>query len=191
MVIQRASYFNRPALEDIQRRCLNIGAEKNHDYGRAGDGIAMGGVRGVVVRNLDKQLRCLSLTEPGHEAAVKDESLKDTLMDMINYCTYAVSLMEGTWGVRPEEIAAHDMGAMIREIGLQAGITPDTVTMDGVTIPVSVMRQFFRAMGEGMGQIESPITFVKKIPKDMELTQVKPRTRKRAKVPPQKKSRIR
>lgn len=97
------AYFNEPALKDIFDRCLAIGRRKSHDYGRAGDGIAMAGVRGVVVRNLDKQLRCMSLTEPGHEAAVTDEGLKDTLMDMINYAAYAVALLEGTWGVRPEQ----------------------------------------------------------------------------------------
>jgi len=109
----KSAYFNRPALEEIQKRALDTGARKSHDYGRAGDGIAMAGVRGVVVRNLDKQLRCMSLTEPGHEQAVKDESLKDTLMDMINYCTYAVSLLEGTWGVRPQDPPAPSEAAKI------------------------------------------------------------------------------
>lgn len=92
------AHFNRKGLEDIQRRCLDLGERKCHDYGAVGDAIAMGGVRGVIVRNLDKQLRCMSLTEPGHESAIRDESLKDTLMDMINYATYAVALLEGTWG---------------------------------------------------------------------------------------------
>jgi hypothetical protein len=95
--------FNRPAFEDIHRRCLDLGARKCKDYGRAGDGIAMAGVRGIIVRNLDKQLRCLSLTEPGYEAQVTDESLKDTLMDQINYCTYAVAMLEGTWGKAPAQ----------------------------------------------------------------------------------------
>jgi hypothetical protein len=92
------AFFNRPALEAIHKQCLDLGARKNHDYGAAGDAIEMAGVSGVVVRMLDKQLRLMSLTKPGHEAAVKDESLRDTLMDMINYATYAVSLLDGTWG---------------------------------------------------------------------------------------------
>lgn len=95
----KPAFFNRPALEEIQKRCLDLGARKSHDYGAVGDAIAMGGVRGVIVRNLDKQLRCMSLSQDGHEAAVREESLKDTLMDMINYATYAVALIEGTWGV--------------------------------------------------------------------------------------------
>jgi hypothetical protein len=92
------TYFNRPAFEEIHKECLDLGERKCHDYGAAGDGIGMAGLRGVVVRMLDKQLRLMSLTEPGHEAAVKDESLRDTLKDMINYSTYAIAIMDGTWG---------------------------------------------------------------------------------------------
>lgn len=101
--------FNRKGLEDIQRRCLDLGESKSRDYGAVGDAIAMGGVRGVVVRNLDKQLRCMSLTEPDHDLAIKSESLKDTLMDMINYTTYAVALLEGTWGKQepPDDVDFH------------------------------------------------------------------------------------
>jgi Nucleotide modification associated domain 1 len=95
------SYFNRTALEAIHKECLDLGARKNHDYGAAGDAIEMAGVSGVVVRMLDKQLRLMSLTKPNHDQAVKDESIRDTLMDMINYATYAVSLIDGSWGKKP------------------------------------------------------------------------------------------
>lgn len=100
------AYFNRPALEAIHKQCLDLGARKNHDYGAAGDAIEMAGVPGVVVRMLDKQLRLMSLTKPGFEAQVKDESLRDTLMDMINYATYAVSLLDGSWGKVPATTGA-------------------------------------------------------------------------------------
>lgn len=101
------SYFNRAGLETIHKECLDLGQKKNHDYGACGDAIAMGGVNGVVVRMLDKQMRLLSLTKPGHVAAVQDEALRDTLMDMINYATYAVSLLDGTWGkVQGEQLKA-------------------------------------------------------------------------------------
>lgn len=96
------AFFNRRALEEIHRQCLDLGARKNHDYGAAGDAIEMAGVSGVVVRMLDKQLRLMSLTKPGHEAAIKDESLRDTLMDLVNYATYAISLLDGTWGKSQE-----------------------------------------------------------------------------------------
>lgn len=95
------SHFNRPALEAIHKECLDLGARKNHDYGAAGDAIAMAGLPGVVTRMLDKQLRLVSLTQPGFQAAVKDEAIRDTLMDMVNYASYAISLLDGTWGVKP------------------------------------------------------------------------------------------
>ena len=93
------TFFNREALEAIHRECLDLGAKKSNDYGAVADAIAMAGVPGVVTRMLDKQVRLLSLTKPGHDMSVKDESLRDTLMDMINYATYAISLLDGTWGV--------------------------------------------------------------------------------------------
>lgn len=95
------AYFNRPALEDIQRRCLELGQRKSHDYGANGDAIAMAGPRGVVTRMLDKQMRLLSLTSQGFNPMVTSESLIDTAMDMINYATYLVALLEGTWGAAP------------------------------------------------------------------------------------------
>lgn len=102
------AYFNRAALEAIHKQCLDLGARKNNDYGAAGDAIEMAGVPGVVVRMLDKQMRLMSLTKPGHETQVKDESLRDTLMDMINYATYAVSLLDGSWGKKPVLIGPSD-----------------------------------------------------------------------------------
>jgi hypothetical protein len=93
------TYFNRKELEKIHKECLDLGARKSNDYGAVADAIAMAGVPGVVTRMLDKQVRLLSLTKPGHEAAVKDETLRDTLMDMVNYASYAISILDGTWGV--------------------------------------------------------------------------------------------
>lgn len=109
MTMQPA-YFNRLALEEIQRRCLDLGEKKSHDYGANGDAIAMTGPRGVVTRMLDKQMRLLSLTAEGFSAHVMDESLIDTAMDMINYATYLVALLEGTWGVAP--LNKNDPGVM-------------------------------------------------------------------------------
>lgn len=94
----RKSYFNRPALEAIHKSCLDLGERKNKDYGSVRDVIADNGVSGIVTRMDDKQARLLSLVKPGYEQQVKDESIRDTLMDMINYSTYAISILDGTWG---------------------------------------------------------------------------------------------
>lgn len=96
------SYFNVPALEKIFADCVATGIRKNHDYGSMRDVIAENGVRGVVIRMDDKQARLLSLTTPGHEAAVKDENTADTFRDMINYAAYGLMLLQGTWGVEPK-----------------------------------------------------------------------------------------
>lgn len=97
-----ATYYNRPDLEALHEECRELGARKCHDYGKVADAIGMAGIRGVIVRMLDKQMRLLSLTEPGHEAAVKDEGLEDTLKDMVNYASYAILLKRGLWNRRPE-----------------------------------------------------------------------------------------
>lgn len=93
-----AAFFNRPALEAIHKACLDLGARKSADYGQVGDAIAMAGIPGIATRLLDKQFRISSLTQKGYKPLVQDESLRDTLMDMVNYATYGIALLDGTWG---------------------------------------------------------------------------------------------
>lgn len=98
------AYFNRPALDQIMKSCLDLGERKSADYGAVRDVIADNGLIGIVVRLDDKQARLLSLVQPGHKQQVKDESIRDTLMDVINYATYAISILDGTWGVYGPEV---------------------------------------------------------------------------------------
>lgn len=44
----------------------------------------------AIIRGLDKIMRLYNLTDPRLEQKVKDESLEDTLADLINYFTYVV-----------------------------------------------------------------------------------------------------
>ena len=77
--------------------------QKGHDYNRdqqeAGDtlfnlrvcellGIVPSTEEGILVRLSDKLMRLISLTKPGREAAVKDESVLDTINDLHNYVDY-------------------------------------------------------------------------------------------------------
>jgi hypothetical protein len=71
-----------------------IGVAKNHDYGI--NNIPNYGVIGLVIRLGDKVLRAENLLG-GTAAAVKDEKLKDTLIDIVNYATYAIMLCNKTW----------------------------------------------------------------------------------------------
>ena len=83
--------------------------QKGHDYNRqqqnGGDtlfnlrvaeilGIIPTAERGILVRLSDKFMRLISLMEPGVEAEVKGESLRDTVRDIHNYLDYALLLWE-------------------------------------------------------------------------------------------------
>jgi hypothetical protein len=75
------------------------GADYNRDQQEAGDtlfnlrvceilGVVPSTEEGILVRLSDKFMRLISLTKPGREAAVKDESVLDTIADIHNYVDY-------------------------------------------------------------------------------------------------------
>lgn len=98
---QPKPYFNVEGLRAVQKERLELGVRKNHDYSGTMDAIAIAGIEGLATRLLDKAARLHSLVQPGMEAKVTDESVRDTLMDIGNYADYGVSLSDGTWGKRP------------------------------------------------------------------------------------------
>ena len=51
-------------------------------------GIVPSTEEGILVRLTDKLMRLVSLTKPGREAEVKDESVLDTIKDLHNYADY-------------------------------------------------------------------------------------------------------
>jgi hypothetical protein len=57
-------------------------------------GIVATAERGILVRLSDKFMRLISLMQPGVEAAVSDESVRDTVRDVHNYIDYALLLWE-------------------------------------------------------------------------------------------------
>jgi hypothetical protein len=66
---------------------------KNHDYGDSfGQSLDEFGLVASVVKLGDKMNRIKSLTR--QEGQVKDESVKDTLLDMANYAIMTVMWME-------------------------------------------------------------------------------------------------
>ena len=90
--------MNRKIYDDIINECIALSERKGHDYGDDQvDNIAMVGMRGIAIRNFDKATRLLSLTRPGMIAKVKDETVRDTLIDGINYNAYGVMLLDDTW----------------------------------------------------------------------------------------------
>ena len=74
----------------VQNEAMRTFEMKNNDYG---DAFATYGPVGVIVRIGDKISRLASITSSGINL-VQDESIRDTLMDLHNYCAMAVMLMD-------------------------------------------------------------------------------------------------
>ena len=70
--------------------------QKNHDYGNSfGETYKKLGIISAITRISDKHNRICSLaTKSADERKVKDESIKDTLLDLANYCIMTVIEME-------------------------------------------------------------------------------------------------
>jgi len=76
-------------MKQIQNEALELFIKKNADYG---DAFAKFGVIGVLMRIEDKIQRSLSITKNGVNL-IKDEGLKDTMIDLHNYSAMAMMLL--------------------------------------------------------------------------------------------------
>lgn len=87
----RAIFMDRPAqLSKVMEEGLTLFRKKNKDYG---DAFADCGPVGVLVRMQDKLRRFQSVTKTG-VTLVNTESLRDTLIDLMNYAGMAVMLLD-------------------------------------------------------------------------------------------------
>ena len=77
-------------MEKIQKEGLELFTKKNIDYG---DAFAKYGVIGVLMRIEDKIQRSLSITKNGVNL-VKDEGIRDTLLDLHNYAAMVLMLLD-------------------------------------------------------------------------------------------------
>ena len=77
-------------LEKVQKEGLELFKVKNRDYG---DAFAKYGVIGVLMRIEDKIQRSMSITKNGVNL-VKDEGIRDTLIDLHNYAAMAIMLID-------------------------------------------------------------------------------------------------
>lgn len=91
--------FRQERFEQSMALIDKKGADYNRDQQNAGDtlfnlkvceimGIVPSAEEGILVRLSDKFMRLISLTKPGREATVKDESVLDTINDTHNYLDY-------------------------------------------------------------------------------------------------------
>jgi len=104
--------MNKQEYRKIIDGCLEISDRKNNDYTGAGriDNIQLTGPYGVAVRLLDKVCRLLSLLRPDVKRMVKDESVRDTALDLINYGVFIVMLLDGTWNEKESVSIVTDQG---------------------------------------------------------------------------------
>ena len=79
-------------MEKLHQEELTLYTAKSHDYGDKP--VVETGVVGLLVRILDKVHRALHLSENGRVARVRDEKLRDTLMDISNYANMAIIELE-------------------------------------------------------------------------------------------------
>jgi len=77
-------------LKRIQEEGLELFKKKNVDYG---DAFSKFGPIGVLMRIEDKLQRYISVTKNGINL-VKDEGLRDTLIDLHNYSAMALMLID-------------------------------------------------------------------------------------------------
>jgi hypothetical protein len=83
--------FNRvEQMTEVKKEALELFKKKNADYG---DSFATYGPIGVIVRMQDKINRLVSVSKK-NVSFVKDESLRDTLIDLHNYSAMAIMLMD-------------------------------------------------------------------------------------------------
>jgi two-component sensor histidine kinase len=77
-------------MKQIHKEALELFTKKNMDYG---DAFAKYGVIGVLMRIEDKLQRAMSITKHGVNL-IKDEGIRDTLIDLHNYAAMAMMLMD-------------------------------------------------------------------------------------------------
>lgn len=86
----------RFALYDIQDELADILLSKHNDYGPKNISDAPGGaLNGIRVRMHDKTARLNNLIDNNKEP--RHESIRDTLVDIANYATIALMVIDGVW----------------------------------------------------------------------------------------------
>ena len=102
--------------DEVLKRMKEIHEAKNQDYSpegewgnfRESERIGIPAWKGAFVRLQDKYTRACNLIK-GKEAFVKDETLKDTLIDLANYAVIVLCLL-------PEEERENEVPSLWEEI---------------------------------------------------------------------------
>lgn len=95
---------NEAFLADVWRimdQAGNLLIRKHHDYGPKNIAHSPGGpLNGLRVRMWDKIARINNLLDSG--VAPSNESLRDSYLDLLNYCAIAMMVLDGVWPEIPE-----------------------------------------------------------------------------------------
>ena len=97
--VEEVKKFRQERFDQSMALIDRKGADYNRDQQNNGDtlfnlrvcelmGIVPSTEEGILVRLSDKLMRLISLTKPGRDAVVKDESVLDTINDVHNYVDY-------------------------------------------------------------------------------------------------------
>ena len=78
-------------VEKIQAEALSLFKRKNQQYGNAS---AKYGTVGVMIRMGEKINRFLSVSSLKVELKEKEETIRDTLLDLLNYSSTAIMLLD-------------------------------------------------------------------------------------------------
>ena len=79
-----------PLFEKVQNEGLELFKKKNADYGNAFEEF---GSIGILIRMNDKIKRAMSISNSGI-SLVDSEGIRDTLIDLHNYCALAIVLLD-------------------------------------------------------------------------------------------------
>ena len=87
--------FNVEGYMKVVNEALKLSIRKGNAYGK--DNISALGIRGIFVRDWDKtnRLKTLIWDKTGRDEV--GESIRDSLIDKINYAIYGVMLLDGIW----------------------------------------------------------------------------------------------
>lgn len=93
--------LNKMAMKEVQRQCFELAVKKNKDYAGTLDNIGACGIQGVATRLVDKVSRVHNLAS-GKRIEVKDEAVRDTLIDTANYAIFGIMLLDRQWETSPK-----------------------------------------------------------------------------------------
>lgn len=124
----------------VQSEALELFSKKNTDYG---DAFADYGPIGVIVRMGDKIRRLQNITK-NSVSFVKDESIRDTLIDLHNYAAMAVMLLDEDYTEKGLQIS-DELTELIESDVLHVSSSDDTVDAN---MPPPPPRNLYRQLTE-------------------------------------------